>query len=79
MGGRFFYEEKKFSYIIIVINSLFIAGNLNYMKLVKDNKIMSYHNHKKIKSESKKKTMVYNKSYELRCKCDDKILKVDFT
>ncbi|GAA0122782.1 MAG: hypothetical protein KID00_13210 [Clostridium argentinense] len=66
--------KKKSFLILSLLLIIVIAGNLNYMKLVKDNKIMSYHNHK-IKSESK--NYGYNKSYELRCKCDDKILKVD--
>jgi|GEM_PF-3428589 len=71
-------KRKDLFITLLAILMIFFIGSLNYIKLIKDDKIALYHSHK-IKSELQKHT--YNeenkyKSYNLKCKCDDNILEI---
>ncbi|WP_291559736.1 MULTISPECIES: hypothetical protein [unclassified Clostridium] len=71
-------KRKDLFITLLAILMIFLIGSLNYIKLIKDDKIQLYHGHK-IKSELQKHT--YNeenkyKFYNLKCKCDDNILEI---
>ncbi len=71
-------KRKDLFITLLAILMIIFIGSLNYIKLIKDDKIALYHSHR-IKSEFQKYT--YNKEnkyryYSLKCKCDDNILKI---
>lgn len=71
-------KRKNALITLLAILMIIFIGSLNYIKLIKDDKIALYHSHK-INSELQKHT--YNeenkyKSYNLKCKCDDNTLKI---
>lgn len=71
-------KRKKIFITLLAILMIIFIGSLNYVKLIKDNKIAIYHSHG-IKSEFPKYT--YNeenkyRSYNLKCKCDDNMSEI---